>query len=212
MAVLLKGGGLFFHCPKTGGKWVREVLRRARLGAREVGGPDMHGDVARVMYEDCVYQHAFSFAFVRHPVRWLESYWRFTHSGERVSAWGKLNRWEDWHPNAPLAKLTTSSATFDEFARGVCEREPGYVTHLFGRYCAAHVRPSFVGRFERLRGDLSKALADAGEEVPHDLLKRTPPENVSDRVPCEWRPETLARFQDLEAAGLARYGYERIEG
>jgi hypothetical protein len=47
MAVLLKCDALFLHIPKTGGSWVRHVLREEDLVRME--WPDPHPDLDRVL-------------------------------------------------------------------------------------------------------------------------------------------------------------------
>ena len=51
MSVLLKGGAVFLHIPKTGGSWVHKVLKDTGLS---VGSFDhKHADFDRVLANRC---------------------------------------------------------------------------------------------------------------------------------------------------------------
>jgi len=94
MALLLKSGAVFLHIPKTGGTWVTQVLEEC--GLIRCRFSHKHADLHRVMYSPryCPWQHAkrclrfgrawhagvadaYKFCFVRHPLRWYESWWRY---------------------------------------------------------------------------------------------------------------------------------------
>ena len=96
MALLLKNNGVFLHVPKTGGIWVGQVLKNLGLVKAELGGP--HQDFERYFWYDRFHRDAkvsrnllrrrlgilprvdpkcFKFCFVREPLNWYESWWRY---------------------------------------------------------------------------------------------------------------------------------------
>lgn len=92
MAVILKGGAVFLHIPKTGGSFITKVLKE--LGLVSVKRGHKHTDIAhlhlpigtdiirrlryRVGYMAGLYSDTpFMFCFVRHPLKWYESWYRF---------------------------------------------------------------------------------------------------------------------------------------
>lgn len=78
MALLLPNSA-FIHCRKTGGSWIRSVLKSHWPDAPETGeglGPSerIHATFAGVRSEVGSRK---AFGFVRHPLSWLKSYWAF---------------------------------------------------------------------------------------------------------------------------------------
>jgi len=129
--------------------------------------------------------------FVRHPLDWWRSYW-----GYRVR--------DGWTAD-PLDSACASD-DFDEFARAVAEKFPGYASNLFGRYLAAPgVRAEFVGRYEKLVDDTRTALRLAGE--PFDGLNSRPQGNANDyaRTPAFYRRGTARRLAHAERAVIDRF-------
>src|ERR1700692_4743238 len=107
MALLLKNGSVFLHIPKTGGTWITRVLER--LDLIEVSFGKEHADFDRVFWHNRFYRDGktlrqifrgklgsprspvippdcFKFCFVREPLAWYESWWRYMQS---------LN-WKSW--------------------------------------------------------------------------------------------------------------------
>src|SRR5690349_19299268 len=122
MALLLKGGAVFLHIPKTGGRWVGKVLTAAGLVESNLG--HMHADAERVLSpvagsgrQLLAYllkrrmgllprKVPFMFCFVRHPLDWYESF--FNYNREPAVNWryeGDVNDPDNWHPNAQLNGL-----------------------------------------------------------------------------------------------------------
>ncbi|PIR53287.1 hypothetical protein COU76_01935, partial [Candidatus Peregrinibacteria bacterium CG10_big_fil_rev_8_21_14_0_10_49_10] len=71
MALILPRSA-FFHIMKTGGTWVRSVCEKQRLSIEEVG--DTHKAYCELPDTELV-SSRFTFAFVRHPCSWYQSFW-----------------------------------------------------------------------------------------------------------------------------------------
>src|SRR5271155_1758232 len=123
MTVVLKNGAVFLHIPKTGGSWIWEVLNAYGLILGPLGHE--HADWDRSFWNDRfqrdgkVFRHilrryvgssraplqykedAFRFCFVREPLTWYESYWRFM-QGLNWQVWGDERNPYKWHPKAML--------------------------------------------------------------------------------------------------------------
>jgi hypothetical protein len=157
------------HTPKTAGMWLNGALREQGLvrGILHSAGNYPHPSAAeaRAALPDLPL-----FAFVRHPVTWLRSFWA---SGIKNQCKG-VERIR-FGPS-PWAKLATCEApTFPEFAARYLERCPGEVGRLFDRYVEG-VR--FVGRYETLLADLGFAFHSAGEPVDMAALIAFAPVNT----------------------------------
>lgn len=215
MAEFLKNGAVFIHVPKCGGNWVRAALRdrglwRCRIGYKH-STPDHVADVWRhhrwqflknlPIRPDVTpsrLRRAFKFAFVRNPITWYESWWKFMA--------GDWHPWEvgRWHPQRPIDDCGDDD--FARFVANVLSERPGYVSEMYGWYADG---TDYVGRVERLAEDLQQALEQCGTRVDLDALRRVPTENVSEPrcgAPT-WDPALLRRVVETEADAIERYGY-----
>ena len=141
---------------------------------------------------------AFKFVFVRNPLTWYESWWKFMA--------GHWHPWERnrWHPQRPIDNCGDDD--FNKFLSNVLERRPGYLSELYAAY--AH-GSHFVGKFENLAGDLVRALQAAGETIDASRILEFPAQNVSKAKlgTPNWDPAILARVIAAERQGIERFGY-----
>jgi len=226
MGALLKGDVLFLHIPKTGGSWVRHVLREQ--GLVKVEFPDTHPDMTRLNHFPRFYplhfakqsikyrstclarevRESYKFCFVRHPHDWYRSYWRYM-KGRKWKIDDNPNGVLDttWKPNSILRKY--GGAGFEPFMEGVLKNQPGYLTQMYDWY-APPGEIDFVGRTESLVDDLLDALARAGIDVDEEAVRNTEKVNTSpsriDRP--EWHDDLRAAVRRLEAPVFERFGYE----
>jgi hypothetical protein len=226
MALLLKNGAVFLHIPKTGGTWIRKVLEDLDL----VAGPLGHGhsDLDRAYWHAKLHHdfkvlryiardwgrspraqkkmspRAFKFCFVREPLGWYESWWRFMMSLN----WRVLGDETDphkWHPNAMLNGL--GSPDFNAFMHNLNRKRPGYVTEMYGWY----VRPGvdFVGKLENMQHDLLKAFSLMNLKLDEQRALGVARQNESPaEIPKpQWDPAVKRETLRLEYAGYVRFGY-----
>ena len=233
MALILKDGSIFLHIPKTGGNWVTEVLYEQGLVACELNPNNKHVDFshlltatggtpqrrfnswlrslrgrAKINMNYLTGNKPYFFCFVRNPVSWYESY--FKYMSQPSVAWkhfGDARSLKDWHPNAILND--TGSDDFNQFVRNVLDRRPGYVTELYSGYTLPGLI-DFVGTQENLREDLIHVLKTRKLEFDAQAIRghcvigaSIPPPSV--RV--EWDAEVRRRVMELERVAMDRYGY-----
>jgi len=231
MATLLKGGALFLHIPKTGGSWVRHVLRRQGLVRME--WPHPHPDLNRVLNLPRYYpwhfakqslklrslrlhrevQQSYKFCFVREPHAWYESYWRFM-AGRNWKSFHEERQEErsfilksPWHPNSHLEKM--DAPDFDAFIHSVVNTYPGYLTQMYGWY-APPGAVEYVGRTESLVEDLLDVLNRVGIDVDEDAVRNTEKVNTSpERIDRpSWDDDLRSAVRRLEAPVFERFGYD----
>ncbi|WP_299293974.1 hypothetical protein [uncultured Tateyamaria sp.] len=150
--------------PKAGSVWLRAVLVESKvfhviLGPEELRG---HGRLA-------LYGREFSAigAFVRHPISWYHSYWRYR---SKNSTWD-----ERWIIDADCA-----SSSFEEFLQLVCSEHPGYLTNLFSEFTGAPENPiDYIGKTEFLVDGLLSYLNLIGERYQRGVIEDFAPRNVS---------------------------------
>mgnify|MGYP006429201531 CR=1 FL=1 len=230
MAIILKGGSIFLHIPKTGGVWTRDVLQKSDLVEGFIG--PTHADVDRV-FSPIAYTYSwkqlikfltnkltrtvsgskpFMFTFVRHPLTWYESCYRYMSNLEELSGgrwknwqyWGDEKRVDLWHPWSTLNGL--GSNDFNEFVRNINQKRPGYVTELFGWYTTPVV--DFIGKQENLCEDLIKVLKLLDLKFDEEFIRNYKVANRSfHKQNISWDPALKKQVEKLEYAGLVKYNY-----
>jgi len=226
MTVLLKNNAAFLHVPKTGGCWISAALDALDLTKARLGHE--HADIHRAFWHDRFFRDGkvlrsllrrsvginrgiqrmnpdtFVFCFVREPLKWYESYWRFMQSVEWPEIGDPMDPYR-WHPDALLKGA--KSPDFNTFVANVNKQRPGFVTEMFGWY----VRPtvSFVGKQENLVEDLIRAVTLMGVKVDAEKVRAIPPVNETPaHIPKpEWDPKLKRETLLLEYAGYVRFGY-----
>jgi hypothetical protein len=182
---------LFIHVPKTGGMWVTEALQEAGVEVEEeIGATPEHP-----LLSELERRGRFTFAFVREPLSWYASIWKFRnyfhlHKGP---AEGQL-------PYDRFIELD-----FPEFIDSVAKQLPGFLSNHYEQFVGPRDQEiDFVGRYESLEDDVISALRAAGQDFDEDALRSFPPINASGPHPdC---PEEM-KLQLMRAESEA---YERF--
>lgn len=206
-ARLIPSNALFLHIPKTGGTWVEFAL--PHIGIQSEEPPTIDGVTYRhsltAMFKDAF---PFIFTFVRHPLSWYESWWKF-----------QAGRWTIfepgvWHPQRTLEKC--ASDDFSEFIRLCIKHEPGYVSRMYEWYVGpvGFEYVQFVGRNENLMDDLVHVLTRLGHAVDLEHLRRFQRLNVSLKECGEpvWDPalrQQILCLRHRRSAGFIPIGLTR---
>ncbi|TWT89101.1 hypothetical protein Mal64_25930 [Pseudobythopirellula maris] len=216
MSLVLKNKAVFLHIPKTGGNWIREMLKELDLIDRQLG--HKHADHARYLAAarsetgwrrriQPSPKRPFTFCFVRNPLKWYESWFKYQSQPKwNWRDWGDAKDPDNWHACAMLNGLGGSD--FNAFVERALDKRPGFVSEMFGWYDAPAV--DFVGRQENLREDFLKAIKAMGLEVDEDRVREFGKVGVSPKPMerIEWRDDVRRRAALCEYAGLVRYGYQ----
>jgi hypothetical protein len=146
----------------------------------------------------------FCFCFVRNPIDWYESWWRYMCQRSGVD-WADQTDLHSWHPCQSLKD--TGDADFNVFVRNVIAARPGFITELYSTYDQPGI--NFVGHQESLADDLVRVLRQLPLDFDEQRLRAFTPTNVSSasRDPIQWEPETRRELEKTEYAALLRYGY-----
>jgi hypothetical protein len=231
------GGAIFLHVPKTGGMWVYDTLQELGFVRGPVGRHPHTAFERAVLFPNekrrwkewsraenwrpenwlrpgRYMKLPFTFCFVRHPIRWYESWWRYL-LGKRETLWWMenainseryLKRWGYF--SVPAAAFCDD---FNRFVRNVHTRFPGYVTWMYGQYTMPEV--NFIGKQERLTEDLIAVLKQLNLSFDEERVRSHKRINESklEKAAIHWDPGLLREVQAAEQSGLIRYGYEPVE-
>lgn len=230
MTIRLINGAEFLHIPKTGGTWVTSILEKNNLISKQLG--HKHADYNHTLLGSTLTgrqhlkeggrlakqkifnlvgyvpksnsQSGFRFCFVRHPLSWYESWWKFMKAREWENADIPYSR-TNFHPNSILNKH--GSDDFNEFVSNVVREKPGYVSELFFAYTKPDI--SFIGRTENLREDLAYLLDLLSLPYEPVTLEKSAKMNVAktDAKEIQWDPELKKTVMRLELPALLFFGY-----
>lgn len=199
--LVTKRGTTIYHTPKTGGTWLRLLLRRLGLLDREV---DRHLAPADKRPEGR------SIAFVRHPVRWYKALWAYMHGRPedqvRHSRSYRLpqgkHHW--WAAHGGLYVWTFADRPLVDWCERIVLEMPGWCGRVFDAFTDG---VDFIGRQESLVEDTLRILGQCGEDIDEDFLRRFPPQNVTGSERRALPPEIERRIVDAEAHAIEKYGY-----
>jgi hypothetical protein len=177
---------IFIHVPKTGGTWVSKAMKTAGLRLEPEGYSE------HPFFHEVDRRNRFSFAFVRDPLHWWGSEWRFRrnhHYRDLVN-----------HPYDRWLELG-----FDVFIEQVIEHCPGFLSRTYDRHIGTiEDSVDFVGRYEHLQDDLVKALRLAGEEFDEGVVRSLRSTNESGD-PVWLLPEALHALMEAEKPAYERF-------
>lgn len=201
---------VFVHIPKTGGTWVRRVLRTTGLYEGDVARD--HATPAELAAFPVATARPIFFCFVRHPLTWYQSYWAY----RMKNGWHRPSPSENELPlpiRTILLDANCRADDFETFVRNCLARYPaGWVSHLFRHYTTGC---AFVGRQERLRDDLLLALRIAGERLMPSTVsairtirrENTAGTDAEYAAKCQYTPELREAVLHAERDVLNTWGY-----
>lgn len=198
---------LFLHVPKTGGSWIRSILREA--GGKDISYPH---DIPANKKFYMLTRNVKPFCIIRHPLEYVYSIWKHWSGNPRCRE-NNLNpkkdyMWDKRHTGRIYADNIVEG-DFEKTIANFTENWPGFVSWLYGQY----TRESFfVGKHERLRADFERALIMINGGISddlRDLIRLKEPVNVS-RGSEGVLSEDMARgFIELEPAAKV-WGYDYL--
>ncbi len=157
---------IFFHFPKCGGTFVRNMLSQCAEGFTMTAPVSAFGHLPPSVAN--ITSDKLKFTFLREPVSWYASQYLSRRRAFRRSLVSRYSIGFD----------DSFFRTFSEFVKEATKKYPGFLSTLYLDYfqgCQA------VGRMENLRKDLIAILKRAGETYSEKLILTSPKLNVKER-------------------------------
>lgn len=186
MARFLPERGLLIqHIPRCGGTWIEDAIGLTGVDFRRWSeqGEDL------LPKKHCMIPHykrssmidvKYVAAFVRHPIAYYESAWKYLCSVGAARRIRMSRHWR-WHPFASVSKRMTMD--FNGWVEKVLVEHPCWCTRLFelyvgpkgGSFC------DFIGRTETLEDDFIQLMKGVGYKTDswRPILNLMSPKNVA---------------------------------
>lgn len=173
----------FLHMPKTGGKWVSNILFEEMSFWRADSGLYIHSP-AIGKGRDCNYR----FGFIREPVSWYTSLYRFQANPPKASS-ENYRFFFDKSLAADNINAYINNIRKDPYTFLKMEKMYQYIFSIGKRHECKN-----IFKFENLAVNLSIALKQGGLDIDHIIEKHKEKSNVSTHVLEEPLSESTKQY------------------
>lgn len=228
MAVILKRSAIL-HIPKTGGKYVTDVLEANGISYDKTPNKPCTGMQNLINrghsshclpFDEPVYQNTLNrrACFLRHPLTWYQSYWAYrvaaTLPGLNPDLYWRIGEQFDGSAGCILDEATHADDFQDwidnviQFIDGTPElNRMGVCTLGFDVYIK---ECSFVGKMENLNEDLEKFLWMYEQEVIDTWPPRSNKGIIQFKERAKYRPDQIEKLMEQEQYFITAFDYGYI--
>lgn len=202
------GTAVFVHIPKTGGHFVE---RSVKLLTGKSNGPsgEKGCEQRHLLPIQMTARHEFRFSFVRHPLAWYASWYKYQMAMKRRRNLRRWKRWGDncWHPMQGLDDCWPRDGEFETFIKLAAKRAPSFLTRLTEWYLGppGWQTVDFVGQAETLLEDMLTVFDRLGMQADRERLRAIGRPNASDWREPVWTPFLEEIILGGEREYLGRY-------
>jgi len=207
---------LFLHIPRTGGTWINQAMIHAGIPVEKwmSVGPKYRPRKHTILphyYPDRLDRIRYVFCFVRHPVSYYISMWRFY---AKIAPWAKerIKRLaEDLPPRATNEAEVRWKPDFREWIEEMLEEEPGWATRRFERFVGPERGElcHYIGRQETLEDDFAEVMGIIGYGKLWERKREQFEVKMARRNRPHWIPES--RVPMIKVDDELRQRIERSE-
>lgn len=220
---------LFFHIPKTGGKWLTSVLKNSEnINFKEIGHKHASYDfICGMKYKprDTTFNRILFHlkrsrvnnhlrlnkeykivCVVRNPLKWYESLYQYL-AETSFRNWGERGDFDIWHPWSELNHYRNN--TFNEWMEDIHKFSPGYCTNLFNSYTRGS-KPIIL-KNENLRNEFLEFCKQEKINIDQEKIMDSDSLNVSNKLNIKWDRELYENVLNYDSATFSRYDYG-VEG
>jgi hypothetical protein len=207
MSDVLSNNVFFLHIPKTGGNWVRTVIRRSGIKEIKTNKISKHAnyDLLAGVHQSRLIKPRGKikyFCVVRHPLLWYQSWFRYQHDrGWRV--WGEKSNSLKWHCLAGINMEKHDD--FNKFMTYINRNAPGFLTYLYHSYVLSS--DARYLKNENLRDELLSLNSEWNLGINESLILESKEVNVSVKSDIIWDEEVVAETLENEMPLIKKYGY-----
>lgn len=208
MSNILPNNVFFLHIPKTGGNWIRSIIKRSAVKEIKTNEISKHAtyDLLAGVHQSQLFKIGKTikyFCVVRHPLMWYQSW--FCYQRDRAwRNWGEKGNLLRWHC---LAGINTEiHGDFNKFMTCVNNNTPGFLTFLYHSYVLNSGARCLKN--ENLRDELLSLNADWSLGLNETLILESEKVNVSTKYEIIWDEKVLVETLENEMPLLKKYGYE----
>lgn len=212
MALIIDFEKIFFHIPKTGGNSFRSFLQlnstcKLVEKSHKHATPDFfYGNklLQKLQIGDLFRERSTqSIFFVRNPITWYESWYKYQVS-RGIVQWGGSRRISQWHPMSSLDGVDFSS--FSSFICTIYETNPSYLTGLYFRYLTE--RNSVVCKMEDVVLDTEKELIRMGFQLSKFNSFNYPVVRPSPKLDTVWTKRMKRQVEENERIIFELFQYD----
>lgn len=175
---------IFYHIPKTGGVWINHVMRDLGFGCcgvsnKKTGHPFglKREHATYEVIDDKYKENKTSFCFVRHPIEWYKSFWRyrFLSEGQHKNKFGRYDF------RFPIDICYDND--FEIFLNKALVLFPdGYVSQMYKYYVGENCdKVDFIGKTENIREDFISFLNKIDVSFDKNFILNKRERNITDK-------------------------------
>lgn len=201
----------FLHIPKTGGNWLRSIIKQSSIKEIKTNKISKHATfdllvgTNRTKFLNLELKKKIRyFCVVRHPLLWYQSWFSYQHD-KGWRNWGEEGNFNDWHCLSALNMPKEDD--FNQFMIRINQNSPGFLTFLYHSY-VLNSGARFL-RNENLRDELLSINREWRLGLSEQLILESDKLNVSTKSPIVWDEKVLKDTIENESSILKKYGYEQ---
>lgn len=204
----------YLHIPKTGGNWVRSILRGSGIKEQKSNFISKHASYDLIVganssrynfLNDYLSKKIKFFCVVRHPLLWYQSWFNYQGRWKEWRKFGQVGNLskKKWHC---LSSINSESIRdFNKFINNINKSTPGFLTYLYYSYILSS--GARVLKNELLRDQLCELNREWKLGLNESLILHSKKINESNKSKIIWSEENVKNTLENEKAIIKKFNY-----